>query len=259
MCGRDVGTRAQQPCEDRSPDLQLHPDIVTSTGDFSDVTGGDGFYLLRARCQQGQVEAACELLTPNPITLLPAPALWGASCGHPSSFPPHPGLARGQDLRRGRCGAGGGAPALQWSSDTQTWASILTGEPPCTAPSRWLAGRAPALQSCQLSRGAYTSPAVPSGAGAFVPSCHGGRESPQLRAEHPSKHQSPSVLPAKFHRLALLVPRSAIYSYLSTALLLQLPQQQRHEALSPAQPHRGLLWQGGEKMRCTHSLTWGVL
>lgn len=78
------------------------------------------------------------------------------------------------------------------------------------APSLQLAGRAPTLQSCQLSWGAYASPAVPPGAGAFVPSwCRGG-QSPQLRAERPSKHQSPSVLPAKFHRAALLVPRSPI-------------------------------------------------
>lgn len=91
------------------------------------------------------------------------------------------------------------------AQETQTWAS-----PPRAALSQWPAGRAPTLQSCQLSRGAYASPAVPPGAGAFVPSWRGGRQSPQLRAERPSKHQSPSVLPAKFHRPSLLVPHSRV-------------------------------------------------
>lgn len=136
----------------------------------------------------------------------PAPALWGASAALST-------LTRGQDPRWGRCGAGRGAPAAHWSSDTRTWLSTPRGEPPCTAPWCQPAGQAPALQRCQLCRGAYASPTVPPvppGAGAVVPGWRRGRQSPQLRAAHPSKHQSPSVLPAKCHRPALLVPRSPV-------------------------------------------------
>lgn len=123
----------------------------------------------------------------------------------------HPGLARGQDPRRGRGGAREGSSSaveLRHPSMCSSPRAKLPVWP--LSPFIALAGQAPALQSCQLSWGAYASPAVPPGAGAFVPSwCRGG-QSPQLRAEHPSKHQSPSVLPAKSHRPALLVPRSPI-------------------------------------------------
>lgn len=177
----------------------------------------------------------CELPAPNPVTLSSLTALWGVPRGHSGYLPSHPGLARVQDPRLGRCGARK-AQAPWWSSDTRTWAGIPMGEPPHVAPSCQLTGQAPALQSCQLSQGAYASPAVPSGASAFVPSCRGGRQSPQLRAEHPSKHQSPSVLPAKFHRLDC----ELLCWYLA--------------APSPAQSYQGLLRQGGEKVRCTHAI-----
>lgn len=146
--------------------------------------------------QTPSLSSPCQLCGVLPV-VIPAPF-------HPIQAWPGDRIQDGADVGMGR------APALWGSSDTRTQASIPTGEPPCAAPLHQLAGRAPALQSCQLSWGAYASPAVPSGASAFVPSWCRGRQSPQLRAEHPSKHQSPSVLPAKFHRPALLVPRSPV-------------------------------------------------
>lgn len=98
-------TRAQQPYGDRTPDLQLHPDVVTSTGDFSDIIGGDCWVLSPMwEIPSGLGRSA----QPQTSSLsLPPQAWWGALRGQPSSFPPHPGLAMGQDPRWGRCGAGG--------------------------------------------------------------------------------------------------------------------------------------------------------
>lgn len=124
----------------------------------------------------------------------------------PQPLSTHPGLARDRTHDEAEMGPGGSSSAVELRHPSMC--SIPRAQPPCVAPR--LAGQAPTLQSCQLCWGAYASPAVPPGAGAFVPSwCRGG-QSPQLRAESPSKHQSPSVLPAKFHRPALLVPRSPI-------------------------------------------------
>lgn len=173
-----------------------------------DIIGGNCWvYLLYRRCQ------LCCAGAPHK---LPAPSVYSLCqlCGVLSvvtAAPFHPIQVWPGDSTQDRADVG--LEGLRLCGGAQTakqGLSIPMGEPPCAAPLRQLAGQMPALQSCQLSWGAYPSPAVPSGASTFVPSWCRGRQSLQLSAECSSKHQSPSVLPAKFHRPALLVPRSPI-------------------------------------------------
>lgn len=108
------------------------------------------------------------------------------------------GLPAGQDPRcvcGDRCGVGGGSPAPWWCSDTPIH---RVSQPPRVS---WAGA---SLRALPAVPGAYASPAVPPRASASVPSWRGGRQSSQLTAELASKHQSPSVLPAKSHRSALL-------------------------------------------------------
>lgn len=100
-----------------------------------------------------------------------------------------PGVCVGTDT------GAGGSPAPRWSSDTPIH---RVSQPPCVS---WAGA---SLRALPAVPGAYASPAVPPRASASVPSWRGGRQSSQLTAELASKHQSPSVLPAKLHRSALL-------------------------------------------------------
>lgn len=79
--------------------MLLPPRVIFLT--LSVVTAG--FYLPCGRFQQGWAGVP----SPKPHLSLPPQAWWGALRGQPSSFPPHPGLAMGQDPRWDRCGAGG--------------------------------------------------------------------------------------------------------------------------------------------------------
>lgn len=171
ICGRDMGTRAQEPCGDRSPDLQLHPDIITYVGDFSDIIGGDCQVLSPMwEMPAGLGRRLCKLPAPNPITLLPLPALWGAPRGHPSSFPPHPGLARGQDPRWGRCGAGG------CSGSTVELRHPNMGEHPDGQASL----RGPFALVCWAGASFTELPAVPGGLHQPCSAIRGRRFCPQL-------------------------------------------------------------------------------